>query len=351
MEFEALRDSLLAASGQLDLTPGGLPDDLTKEPFTHRRTVYGFIDRQNLPGMFRTFDFPSPDTSSAQRFATTVPQQALFLMNSPFAQEQARHLAQLPAIASARNDAEKIRGLYTAVFQRAPTADELALAQTFLTSSAADARTPAVSSEPSPLPGWHYGTGTFDSAKNRVHDFLPLAVHHAEKDSRRTPSDVFPDPIFGSLSLTPAGGHPGKTTAHASIRRWIAPAVGVVRIEATLGHTSEKADGVHARLVSSASGSLGEWRVYHTKTATPFTDLAVAAGESLDFLVTGGDTPNSDNYTWAPKITFAATADAATRTWDAKQDFNLTEKTPVPLTPLEALAQVLLLSNEFAIID
>ena len=351
LEFEALRDSLLAASGQLDLTPGGLPDDLTKEPFTHRRTVYGFIDRQNLPGMFRTFDFPSPDTSSAQRFATTVPQQALFLMNSPFAQEQARHLAQLPAIASARNDAEKIRGLYTAVFQRAPTADELALAQTFLTSSAADARTPAVSSEPSPLPGWHYGTGTFDSAKNRVHDFLPLAVHHAEKDSRRTPSDVFPDPIFGSLSLTPAGGHPGKTTAHASIRRWIAPAVGVVRIEATLGHTSEKADGVHARLVSSASGSLGEWRVYHTKTATPFTDLAVAAGESLDFLVTGGDTPNSDNYTWAPKITFAATADAATRTWDAKQDFNLTEKTPVPLTPLEALAQVLLLSNEFAIID
>ena len=31
-------------------------------PFTPRRTVYGFIDRQNLPGLFRTFDFASPDT-------------------------------------------------------------------------------------------------------------------------------------------------------------------------------------------------------------------------------------------------------------------------------------------------
>ena len=49
-----------------------------------RRTVYGFIDRQNLPGVFRTFDFASPDATSPQRLATTVPQQALFLMNSPF---------------------------------------------------------------------------------------------------------------------------------------------------------------------------------------------------------------------------------------------------------------------------
>ena len=54
-----------------------------------RRTVYGFIDRQNLPGLFRTFDFASPDAHSPQRFTTTVPQQALFLMNSPFVVEQA----------------------------------------------------------------------------------------------------------------------------------------------------------------------------------------------------------------------------------------------------------------------
>jgi hypothetical protein len=301
--------------------------------------------------MFRTFDFPSPDTSSAQRFATTVPQQALFLMNSPFTQEQARHLAQLPAIASARTDTDKIRALYTAVFQRAPAADELALAQKFLTSATAAAPAPVVGSPPAPLPGWHYGTGTFDAATHRVRDFLPFTTQHADQDTRRTPSTVFPDPVFGSLSVTPAGGHPGKTPAQPSIRRWIAPAAGVVRIEATLGHASDKGDGIDARLVSSASGPLGEWHVHHTKIETPFAALAVTAGESLDFIVTGGATPNSDSYTWAPKLTFTAATDTATRTWDAKKDFNHSEKIPVPLTPLAALAQVLLLSNEFAIID
>ena len=51
LEWEALRDALLAASGTLDLTIGGHSVDLMAEPFSHRRTVYGMIDRQNLPGV------------------------------------------------------------------------------------------------------------------------------------------------------------------------------------------------------------------------------------------------------------------------------------------------------------
>ena len=51
--------------------------------------MYGLIDRTNLPGTFRVFDMASPDTHSPRRFQTTVPQQALFLLNSPFVQEQA----------------------------------------------------------------------------------------------------------------------------------------------------------------------------------------------------------------------------------------------------------------------
>ena len=248
LEFEALRDTLLAASGQLDLTPGGLPDDLVKEPFTHRRTVYGFIDRQNLPGLFRTFDFPNPDTSSAQRFATTVPQQALFLMNSPFIQEQARRLAQRPELASAPSDAGKIRALYATLYQRTPDAGELALAQTFLTTSAAStsrAKLLAAATPAGAAPGWHYGFGAFDAARNRVHDFTAMTVRKAaegkkkDQDARLSPSGKFPDPAFGHLSLTPTGGHPGNTPAHASIRRWIAPADGVVQIDATLAHPAD----------------------------------------------------------------------------------------------------------------
>ena len=132
LEFEALRDTLLAASGALDFKAGGLPDDLTKQPFATRRTVYGFIDRQNLPGMFRTFDYPNPDVSSAQRFATTVPQQALYLMNSPFALEQARRVLERPELKGAGNDTDRVRALYRVLYQRAPDRDELALAKAFL---------------------------------------------------------------------------------------------------------------------------------------------------------------------------------------------------------------------------
>src|SRR5262249_37221745 len=92
LDFEALRDSVLFVAGRLDLTRGGQAIDIFNPPFATRRTLYGFIDRQNLPGLLRTFDFASPDTSTPQRHVTTVPQQALFLMNSPFVQEQVRHL-------------------------------------------------------------------------------------------------------------------------------------------------------------------------------------------------------------------------------------------------------------------
>ena len=94
LDFESMRDSVLAVSGTLDTTQGGRRSSLNEAAAVPpRRTVYGFIDRQNLDGVYRTFDFAVPDATSPKRFVTTVPQQALFLMNSPFMQEQAKRLA------------------------------------------------------------------------------------------------------------------------------------------------------------------------------------------------------------------------------------------------------------------
>src|ERR1700733_15341350 len=92
-------------SGQLDLrAAGGKSVDLWSQPFTDRRAVYGFVERQNLPGTFRTFDFATPDSTSARRFQTTVPQQALFFMNSPLAVEDASGIAGRPEIKNAQDD-------------------------------------------------------------------------------------------------------------------------------------------------------------------------------------------------------------------------------------------------------
>ncbi len=135
LDFEALRDGMLFASGTLDPKMGGKPVDLFKAPLTGRRSVYGFIDRQNLPGTFRAFDFASPDATSPQRYLTTVPQQALFLMNSPFVAEQAKAVALRPEVKSAEDDAAKVKAVYRAVLGRNPTKEEAVLAADFLDSA------------------------------------------------------------------------------------------------------------------------------------------------------------------------------------------------------------------------
>jgi hypothetical protein len=123
LEFEAMRDTLLAVSGRLDATMHGRPVDVANDPNNRRRTVYGLVDRQSLPGLYRAFDFASPDQSAERRPMTTVPQQALFAMNSPFVIEQAKALAARPEATG--SPAERIAALYRIVLARPPSAAEV----------------------------------------------------------------------------------------------------------------------------------------------------------------------------------------------------------------------------------
>jgi hypothetical protein len=132
VEWEVLRDSMLFVAGRLDLKIGGRPVSLIGQPFSRRRTVYGEIDRQDLPEVFRMFDLASPDTTTAERHETLVPQQALFLMNSPFVMEQAREIARRPEIAQANNNTERLRLLYQTVLSRSPDAVELEAGKKYL---------------------------------------------------------------------------------------------------------------------------------------------------------------------------------------------------------------------------
>jgi hypothetical protein len=132
LDFEALRDSFLSVAGHLDLKQGGRPVDLFKSPFSTRRSVYGLIDRTNFPGTMRTFDVASPDQHAPKRFETSVPQQALFLMNSPFLTEQAKALASRPEIAKAKSSSEKVTALYQLALSRKPTTEEQHLAKEFV---------------------------------------------------------------------------------------------------------------------------------------------------------------------------------------------------------------------------
>ncbi len=147
LDFEATRDSLLCVAGKLDPAMGGRPVEITAQPFPRRRTVYSFIDRQNLPSVFRTFDFASPDTTSPQRYVTTVPQQALFLMNSPFVIEQARALVADPRFKQSPASVDQVQELYARIFARRAESAEVESALRFLAQAAEP-------SGPAPLTQW-----------------------------------------------------------------------------------------------------------------------------------------------------------------------------------------------------
>ncbi|MEX2112360.1 MAG: PSD1 and planctomycete cytochrome C domain-containing protein [Pirellulales bacterium] len=124
LDFESTRDALLSVAGQLSPAQGGKPFDNVADPSSTRRTLYARIDRLNLPGVFRTFDFPNPDASSPERNLTTIPQQALFLMNNPLVQTCARQMLARPDVASLVDEHQKVRRLYQLAFGRDPIEDE-----------------------------------------------------------------------------------------------------------------------------------------------------------------------------------------------------------------------------------
>ncbi|WP_337174113.1 PSD1 and planctomycete cytochrome C domain-containing protein [Paludisphaera sp.] len=133
LDFEALRDSILAVAGSLDLAKGGPSVAFDGSSNPPRRTIYGFIDRQNMDGVYRSFDFAVPDSTNPKRFVTTVPQQALFLMNSPFVQSQARRLAD-----DAAGAGDPVVAVYERVLGRRPDDRERSLAVAFLDAPAAE---------------------------------------------------------------------------------------------------------------------------------------------------------------------------------------------------------------------
>ena len=132
LDFEATRDSLLVFSGQIDRTVGGKPVNLTDEPYSNRRSVYGYIDRGNLPELMLQFDFSDPDMPNSRRTTTVVPQQALFLMNSPMAVDIARKIVARPEVAAAAADYQRIAAIYRVIFQRSPSPQETQLGIQFL---------------------------------------------------------------------------------------------------------------------------------------------------------------------------------------------------------------------------
>jgi hypothetical protein len=340
MDFEALRDSMLAVAGRLDPAVGGLPYILIAQPADTRRTLYAFIDRAQLPGVLSSFDFASPEQHSPKRFTTTVPQQALFMMNNPFVAEQAKYLAARVEIAGESDFGKRIERLYGLLFGRSPTADEIRMGRAFIAAapSAGDAGESATAS------AWQYGLGEFDKTTQRVRGFEPFRYFAGD---RWLFDAVSPSITSGAAFLSALGGYPGDDSAHSAIRRWIAPSGGTVSIDGEIKNTQrlgeEFGDGVLARIVSSRSGELASGAARDSKAELKVAAVEVKAGDTIDFVVECRADSEGDNFTWAPVITMSP------RTWNSAKDFH--GPSPLTLDVWARYAQVLLNTNEFAFVE
>ena len=131
LDVEAWRDSLLAVSGRLDPKLGGESTDLGSSSNV-RRTIYGKISRHELDSLLRLFDFPDANITSDTRSETTVPQQQLFVLNSPFMIEQSKAFAARLAKEAPSDERARVARAFALAFGRKADKAEIAGAVDYL---------------------------------------------------------------------------------------------------------------------------------------------------------------------------------------------------------------------------
>jgi hypothetical protein len=153
MEAEVLRDSILAASGKLNLKRGGpgmkprlRPDLLpvsqrnkwpalaAEGPEQWRRSVYIYVKRQLLMPQMELFDAPTTTDSCAVRTQSVVPTQALVLMNDEFVEDQARHLAERAVKETGDELPRVIQRMFLLTVSRPPSPERMQQAVAFVQS-------------------------------------------------------------------------------------------------------------------------------------------------------------------------------------------------------------------------
>ena len=352
LDFEALRDSMLAVAGRLDTSMGGTPFDLKAQPSSPRRTLYAYVSREHPSQLMRAFDFSNPEEHSPRRQLTTVPQQALFLMNSPFLAEQAR------AVAATCGETPKcVDQIHHRILGRPLEPHERREALELLAEDASNKT--ETERRAATRSAWLHGVARIDPSQGLVSGFRQMDYR---VDERLQPAPMLPSPRTGRASLTASGGFPGDGLDSAVVRRWRAPRAMRVDVEGKLSHAMgglsrrfNHSNGVRGWVVSNRRGVLASWTVRGGDAGTSLGNLELAEGEHLDFVVDSLGDYESDKFSWAPRIkeilpADRQDADMEPQVWSAEDDFP--QSSPGrPLSPIEQYAQVLLMTNEFAFRD
>ncbi len=144
LEAEALRDSLLAAAGKLDLTISG---PSTNSLNSNRRTLYLTTIRSDRANYQALFDVADSTAIVEKRLNSTVSPQALFMLNNPFVLAQCKSLAERAQKEGPKETGKKVDWLYRLLYARPATSEEIKIALKVL-SKAANGRWGEATDEP-----------------------------------------------------------------------------------------------------------------------------------------------------------------------------------------------------------
>ncbi len=339
LSLEQMRDAMLEVSGNLSDEMFGRTEKILEPPYSKRRSVYGFIDRQNLNPVFRNFDFSNPQETTGKRPTTTIPMQALFTMNSKFVQDQGASLAK-----TAEKESDRIAALHRAAFAMEPKEADRQLAESFISSFESEAKKIGkrqTSTE------WSYGFGDIDDKSGKV-TFTSLPHWTGKRWQMEKDWPLKENPL--SYLYADAGNtHSGYTRKESAIYEWRSPDDLRIKIKGFIKRAAVgKGNGVRVKVAKAEAGLVFDQVMKETRVTMPVdvSEFNIAKGEKVYFIVDPHENNSAfDSVSWSPQI---VDLDGNWPMWSLAESFS---GPATPASSWDAYSHALLNTNRFLFIE
>ena len=354
LEAEPLRDSILAVSGGLLTNMYGRPIPVAARSdgevvvndgkLPQRRSIYLRNTRSAPLSILQLFDQPDIETNCARRSQSTVPLQALSLMNSDIVSNAAIGFASVAVVESPE---DPVAWAFEAALSRQPDTTELATLNGFVAQQTqhwlAQAETQRI---------WEYGYCGPASDEQTLLTFTAFP-HFGDQQWQLGRDYPFQGSFWAGLHAT--GGHPGAGKPVAL--KWTAPAAGILRLKGRIEHPSPGGNGIRTRFATRRQGVLQEWGVAHGAKDVVSKPVSLQAGEEVLLITDMMGDLTSDGFHWAFDLELVDGEQQVVGRWNSQRGFHGPGagaeggQMAARRKALVDLCHVLLSSHEFSYVD
>jgi len=335
--------------GEVVVNDGKLPQ---------KRSIYLRNKRSAPVSILQLFDQPDIETNCTRRNQSTVPLQALSLLNSDLVVNAAEAFADRVLLESSE---DPLGRAFELAYSRPPADAERKTLEAFTQKQQAlHLATSGVKKV------WAYGYGTIDSKDPRKVTYTAFPTYEKAKSlyvNESVQSNVWQwqlgpgYPFKGSFwaGINATSGHPG--VGKPVILKWTSPVTGKITINGMVHHPSPAGNGVRTTITSNQQGQAGQWTVAHKRQEINLPAREVQEGEDIFIVLDMNGELTSDNFNWAFTIKEVDSNGQLVQAWDSVSGFhgpldeNGVNQENARKQSIVDLCHVLLSSNEFAYID